>query len=439
MGRATAGMEPVSVRIETHGCKLNAADSQTLARRFLGAGYRLAANSTPDVYVLNSCTVTHVADRKARHALASARRRYPGALVVAAGCLSERLPDDVGALRAVDLVVPVSRRDRLVEIVSERLGNRAPRRGSAAGVGAQRYLLGRTRADVKIQEGCDQACAYCVVPGVRGPARSVPVAAVVTEVARLVRDGCSEAILTGTRPGSYGQDLGTNLGELLRAILGETDVPRLRVSSLQPPEIGAELLGLWTGAGRGRLCPHFHMPLQSGSDAVLTSMRRRYTVTKFAETAERVRQVVPDVAITTDLIAGFPDESESDHRASMETMEQVRFAAAHVFPYSRRPDTFADSRDGHLPPATKARRAAELRELAARHAGEYRRRFVGTVRPVLWEGAGGETGLTDNYLRVRREDDALDLGMDGKADGDGVLEEVELVALEGAVLVGRPT
>jgi len=435
-----AGPQRTSVRIETHGCKLNAADSQALARRFLEAGYVLVHDDgRPDVYVLNTCTVTHVADRKARHALAAARRRYPGALIVAAGCLAERVQQEVEGLPAVDLVVPNRTRDSLVALVGERLGGTpAPRPFAGRGC-VQEYLLGRTRAHLKIQEGCDLVCTYCIVPRVRGRQCSVAEKALVEEVARLAGDGCREVVLTGTRPGSYGFDVANGgLAALLRRLLSETDVQRVRVSSLQPLEITDELLGLWTGAGTGRLCPHFHLPLQSGSDAVLSRMRRRYTQAQFVDAVGRVRQAVPGASITTDLIAGFPGETGEDHRATLAVMGCVRFAGAHVFPYSRRPGTAAAHLAGHLRPETKAGRAAELRGLAARHAEAHRRRFVGAVRQVLWEGRTGETGLTDNYLRVRRMDGRRSRVPGTTTAGNDVIEDVELVALDGDVLVGRP-
>ena len=410
-----------------------------LARRFLEAGYALAEEGDgPDVYVLNTCTVTHVADRKARQALAAARRRDPKALIVAAGCLVERAPEDMEALPAVDLVVPNRARDRLVALVGERLGRMPGPRGAVSPGRASEYL-GRSRAFVKIQEGCDEGCAYCIVPRVRGGQWSIPVTAVVREVGRLVGDGCREVVLTGTRPGSYGCDIeGAGLAALVRRILLETDVPRLRVSSLQPPEITDEVLALWADVGRGRLCPHVHIPLQSGSDAVLSRMRRRYTREQFLGAVALVRQAVPDVSVTTDVIAGFPGETEEDHRATLAVMERVMFAGAHVFPYSKRPGTEAARLDGHLRPEARARRARELRGLAARHARSHRQHFIGDVRQVLWEGRRGETGLTDNYLRVRRVGGHCAGTTTAAFAADGVIEEVELIALDGDVMEGRP-
>ncbi len=437
----------MKVLIETHGCKLNLADSQHMAREFMDAGFTVAATAeTPDVYVLNTCTVTHVADHKARQALASARRLHPHALVVAAGCYVERAEDAAAALPSVDLAVPNRSKDELVSRVAKRLGpafTPFTRDTGAAGLRTSSIvrrgpLLWRTRAAVKIQEGCDQVCAYCIVPKVRGRERSIPEQELVAQVRQLSEAGCPEVVLTGTQLGSYGSDLGPaslSLAELVRRVLVYTPVPRLRISSLQPLEVTDELLGLWSGVGKGRLCPHFHLPLQSGSDKVLREMRRRYDSASFAATVGRVRSAVPGCSITTDLIAGFPGETEADHSATLSLMNNVRFADAHVFPYSRRPGTSAFYLGGQVAASVRAERAAELRTLASQHGAEHRRRFIGTVRPVVWERGSRLNGLTDNYLRVR---------MGGKSHREtselspGLAEDVLLTAIDGDVIVGAP-
>lgn len=426
----------MKVLIETHGCKLNSADSQHLAKEFAAAGYEIAADGEgPDIYVLNSCTVTQVADRKARQAVAAACRQFPGALIVATGCYAERAEGVVTALPAVDLTVPNRGKEGLVSRVSGRLGARAPTRANAAAVKAH-SRLGRTRASVKIQEGCDQVCAFCIVPKVRGRERSISEDEIVGEVRLLARAGCPEVVLTGTQLGSYGSGRGdASLPRLVARVLAETAIPRLRVSSLQPLELTDELLSLWTGAGQGRLCPHFHLPLQSGSDAVLARMRRRYARASFLKTVERVRAVLPDCSVTTDIIAGFPGESAGDHQATLAVMAQARFAAVHVFRFSSRSGTSASHFPDQVAPAERAARAQELRAVAAVHAAEHRAKFVGAVRPVLWEGPRGNDGLTDNYLRVRR---VPPCSPGETAARQGRIEDVRLVALDGEVLLGEP-
>jgi threonylcarbamoyladenosine tRNA methylthiotransferase MtaB len=289
-------------------------------------------------------------------------------------------------------------------------------------------LPGKTRASVKIQEGCDQVCAYCIVPKVRGRERSIPPGEIVAQVQRLAAEGCAEVVLTGTQLGTYGFDLeGATLPGLLRLVVAETDIARVRVSSLQPLEITDDLLSAWDESG-GRLCPHFHVPLQSGSDDVLGRMRRRYTGEQFAAAVEQVRAAVPGCSVTTDVICGFPGETAEDHAATVRLVEQVRFADAHVFPYSERPGTSAAHFADQLDVALRSERAAEVREATERHGLEFRRASLGQVRPVLWEG-GGRSGLTDNYLRVR-----------GEAGRAGTIQNVELLSVEadGAIRVRQP-
>ncbi len=423
------------VVIETHGCKLNGADSQRIARELIATGYTIAAaGERPDVYVLNTCTVTHVADRKARQAISSARRRWPAALLVATGCYAERDPETVAALAGVDLVVTARQQEQIVRRITERLDSSLSPCGDGAPKESLGHLLGRTRAFLKIQEGCNQVCAYCIVPTVRGRERSVPDDILVEQVLRLVDEGCQEVVLTGTQLGSYGFDLPhTNLARMLRRILDETEIVRLRVSSLQPPELVPELLALWTGVGRGRLCPHFHIPLQSGSDKVLRRMRRRYTSEQLDESVRQVRVAVPGAAITTDVIAGFPGEMDVDFRATLDIAREVRFAAMHVFPYSSRPGTSADHFDGHVPATVRAGRAARLREVAAAYAGEFRETLVGSVRTVLWEQSRPMRGLTDNYIRVEMADENH-----SELDRINVIEEVELTGVSGETMTARP-
>ncbi|MBM3958565.1 MAG: tRNA (N(6)-L-threonylcarbamoyladenosine(37)-C(2))-methylthiotransferase MtaB [SAR202 cluster bacterium] len=420
-----------TVAIETHGCKLNAADSERLAREFAAAGFAVGQAQDADVFVLNSCTVTAVADRKARQALAAARRRRPDALIVASGCFAERSPNAVDALEAVDLTVTNRAKAELVGLVAARLGL-GPRDpvASTAGVAG---TTGRTRAFLRIQEGCDQVCAYCIVPRVRGRERSIPEEQLVAEVRVAFDGGRREVVLTGTQLGSYGFDLeGTDLRRLLLRLLRSTEMPRIRVSSLQPLELTEGLLELWSGEGRGRLCPHFHMPLQSGSDGILRRMRRRYSAARYIDAVERVKRAVPAAAVTTDIIAGFPGESDEDFALTVAVVREAELAGAHVFPYSARPGTSASKFPDQVPHEVKASRAAELRRLARAAETKFREHLVGQVRPVLWESDGPPlAGLTDNYVRV--------VAAPGEQYvGPNRIEEVELVANRSGHMVGMP-
>ena len=412
-----------TVEIETHGCKLNTADSQQLAAEFLRAGFSIRGRDdavTPDVFILNSCTVTHVADKKARQSISAAKRRYPNALTVMTGCYPERAANETANLNSVDMVLGNARKPELVETVADRLGAVLTPCAEGRDVIPPAALLGRTRASVKIQEGCDQVCAYCIVPKVRGRERSVSVEEIVDQVRRLEAAGCREVVFTGTQLGHYGFDLGdgVDLAFLLRSVLARTEMPRMRVSSLQPPEIDDRLLELWVAEGEGRLCPHFHVPLQSGSDGILRRMRRTYTSDEFLQKVEFLRTKVAGCGITTDVIAGFPGETDEDHARSVSVMRAAEFSDAHVFPYSARPGTSANHFDEQLEPGIKAERAAVLREISAASALRFRDAMIGEVRSVLWEGRRGRAGLTDNYVKVKLD------SVDGR--GDGLIEEVAL-------------
>ena len=399
----TGVLDSGAVAIETHGCKLNQADSQALARRFVSAGYRIVALSDgPDIYVLNSCTVTHVADAKARQALRAARRRNPAMMVVATGCYAQRAPEQLKRIAGVNLVLGNFEKSQIVAQVQRFRTVKTVSCAEGAEDAVAQESLGRTRAMVKIQEGCNQVCAYCIVPKVRGRERSIPLDELVKAVDRRVQAGFKEVALTGTQLGSYGFDLPKDGGlrDLVARILAETSVERLRVSSLQPQEITPALLDLWQDS---RLCSHFHMPLQSGSDAVLRRMRRRYTAEEYRRTASRIYETIPHASVTADVIVGFPGETEEDHRRSLELCMGVDLAGMHVFPYSVRPGTSAAHMDSMTPPRLKQRRKNEMLTMAREKASDYRRRALGSVRPVLWERevrSGVLGGLTDNYLRV---------------------------------------
>jgi threonylcarbamoyladenosine tRNA methylthiotransferase MtaB len=394
----------LSVAIETHGCKLNQADSATLAARFKAAGFDLVGtDEAADVYLVNSCTVTHVADRKARQSIRSARRRNPSATIVATGCYAERDAAAFGELPEIDLLAGNGDKVRLVQDVVALRGGDA----STCGTGSDDVPISpgvlRTRAMVKIQEGCDQVCAYCIVPRVRGRERSVPPADIVSQINRLVGAGYREVVLTGTQLGTYGfdlpQDVPNTLSQLISEALDGTAIERIRVSSLQPQEMDEELLSLWSDQ---RLCPHFHMPLQSGSDAVLKRMRRRYTAGLYERAVGRVRELVPNAGITGDVIAGFPGETDADFQLTYDLAQRVGFSDLHVFPFSARPGTTAAHFEDDVSSVTRSGRVAELIELGTRTGAGFRDGLLGTARPVLWEGRrnGNWSGLTDNYVRV---------------------------------------
>lgn len=385
------------IAFDTVGCKLNQAESQLLARQFARAGYRLVApGDGADVYILNTCTVTHVADGKCRRLLKSARRRNPGALVVAMGCYAQRARQELSKIKGVDLVLDNSQKMELLTYL-EQLGHLV--RPETASPQADF----RTRALVRVQDGCNKFCTYCIVPLVRGREKSVPLDRVIAEVRELVADGYKEVVLTGTEVGAYNHD-GIGLNELLRHILDETGVARLRLSSLQPQEITPELVGLWQDQ---RLCRHFHLSLQSGSDSVLKRMNRGYTTAEYQRAVDLVREAVPSVAITTDIMVGFPGETDAEFEESYNFAKQMDFARIHVFSYSPRPGTQAADMPRQVETNLKRERSQRMLALARECLRDFRQKFLGQTLMVLWEKESGGlwSGLTDNYIRVYTKSD----------------------------------
>ncbi len=347
------------VALDTVGCKLNQAETELLAGQLAEAGCRLVdAIDEADVYILNTCTVTHVADSKSRHLLRAVHERNPDARLIVTGCYAERAPRALAQIEGVDLVLGNREKPHLPRWLAE--NGYLSRPVCVQGQGSSRYIGLRTRAFIKIQDGCRSFCAYCIVPHVRSGEESLPVDRVVAEIERRIADGYKEVVLTGTKIGSYNYD-GVELKELIERILAGTGVTRLRLSSLQPQEISAELVGLWPDK---RLCRHFHLSLQSGSDRVLQRMRRRYSVGDYQAAVSLIRSLVPEAAITTDVIVGFPGETDVEFGESYELCRQMQFARIHVFPYSPRQGTEAARLPQKVSDRLKKERSRQMLTLA---------------------------------------------------------------------------
>jgi len=390
------------VALDTLGCKLNQAETETLAGRLVEAGYELVTRvSQADIYILNTCTVTHTADRKSRHRLRQAHHRNPDALIVAAGCYARRARQELAGIDGVDLVAGNNEKEHLLRLINE-AHHQEQEALSDKRTGISRLSSLRTRSFVKVQDGCNTPCSYCIVPLVRGRETSLPVDEVITEVGSRAANGYQEVVLTGTKIGTYHQD-SVDLKGLLERILVETDVKRLRLSSVQPQEISTGLLGLWAD---DRLCPHFHLSLQSGSDTVLTRMKRRYDTTEYEQAVSLIRESVPDAAITTDVIVGFPGETDSEFEESYRFCQRMEFARIHVFPFSARSGTEAAQMPGQVDSRTKKQRSETMLTLAEESTQSFRQRFSGRTMTVLWEQRTGDyiwSGVTGNYLRVFTE------------------------------------
>jgi len=393
----------IKVAIDSLGCKLNQAEAELLARQFAEAGYQLVSpTDKADVYILNTCTVTHIADSKSRHWLRLAHRRNPYALLVATGCYAQRVPGELAKIEGVSLVFNNSEKPNLLRLLEESGCIGAP--VAVNGNSTTKVSSGlRTRSFVKIQDGCNNFCSYCIVPLVRGRERSLPVDRVISEVKHRVAQDCKEVVLTGVKVGSY-KDNGLELKDLLERMLAETDVERLRLSSLQPQEIAQELIGLWRNQ---RLCRHFHLSLQSGSDGVLSRMRRSYSTKDYEQTVSLIRSLVSEVAITTDVIVGFPGETEAEFEESYDFCRRMEFARIHVFSYSPRQGTQSAEMPHQVETQVKKQRSQKMLALAEQSIQNFSQQFLSKNMLVLWEKRvkGIWTGHTDNYIKVYTRSD----------------------------------
>jgi threonylcarbamoyladenosine tRNA methylthiotransferase MtaB len=318
-----------TVSIATLGCRVNQADSDAYAQRFTDAGYRLVPpHSRADVCVINSCTVTNVGDQKSRQLIQRLRRQNPDALLAVTGCYAAVAPLHVERATGADVIAGLAQKEQLVQLVSERLTERGWIVPAALEPSALVRAVPRTRINVKVQDGCNDFCTYCIVPFSRGRARSIPVQDVLRQVERAQAEGYQEVVLTGVNMSAYGRELGTHFGALIEAILTRTGILRLRLSSIEPHNFDPDWLSLW---GSRRLCRHLHLPLQSGCDETLARMRRRYDSAGFGRLLEAIRARVPEMAIWTDVIAGFPGETDEEFDASYSFIERMQFGGIHVF------------------------------------------------------------------------------------------------------------
>jgi len=373
---------------------------EEMALAFAAEGFKVVdPESEADAFVVNTCTVTAEADRQLRQWLRSVRRRQPSSLLVAVGCAAEREAPQL--LELADVLVGNAAKNEVVTLVADRLSGDSAAPRTTAPVTAAGGLAARTRSLLKIQEGCLAPCAYCVVPYVRRGEVSVALPEVLSVARERIAAGHRELILTGTRPGAY-RDGDLRLADLVRAVLDLPGLGRVRVSSLQPQELSAALLSLWSDS---RLCPHFHLSLQSGSAAVLRRMMRGYTPEGFMAALEDIRAAAPGAAVTTDVIVGFPGESEAEFEESVSFCERVGFARIHVFPFSARPGTRAAGMEGRVAPQVLKERARVMHEVGQRGRLAYIDSSIGREIESLWEeetgpGSGEYLGTSDNYLRL---------------------------------------
>jgi len=426
----------VDVAIYTLGCKVNQYESQAMERELLRRGHTLADFDGPaDAYIINTCTVTAVSDKKCRNIIRRARKAAPGAVVAVCGCYAQTDPEAVAALGA-DLVSGSAGRMDFLDRLEGLLRAREPQVVSVDNALSRRDFerlpaggaAGRTRAMLKVEDGCVNFCAYCIIPYARGPVRSLPLDEAAEQARALAAEGYREVVLTGIEISSWGRDLktGETLIDLVEAVCGAAPGLRVRLGSLEPRTVTEEFCR--RAAALPGLCPHFHLSLQSGCDATLARMNRKYDTARYYESVRLLREYFPDPGITTDLITGFPGETEGEFAQTLEFIRKCAFTAMHVFPYSRRPGTPADALPNQVPRGEKERRARDAIALAGELEARWLDSQVGKTLPVLFEEEKGGLwqGHAPSYALVRVQGKSL----------HNCLVDVEITGVEGDALVG---
>jgi threonylcarbamoyladenosine tRNA methylthiotransferase MtaB len=406
----------MKIYLDTIGCRLNQSEIESMATQFRAAGHEIVASpDQADMAVVNTCAVTNDAAADSRRRIRSIARAGVGQ-IIPTGCWATLQPREAAALPNVLKVVTNNLKDHLVAETLTLNPSPLPLPSFDLEPLARQPLPGlhrRTRAFIKVQDGCDNHCTFCITTIARGEGRSRPLADVLLDIQSALNGGTREIVLTGVHLGSWGQDFGRHLKDLVTAILRETDTPRLRLSSLEPWDLDADFFSLWDPSSRpngqsGRLMPHLHLPLQSGCESTLKRMARKTTPESFRGLVAAARQIMPEVAVTTDIIAGFPGETEEEFAESLDFVRALDFAGGHVFTYSSRPGTGAARMKGQVRPEVRKKRNHILREALDLSERSYREKFVGRKMSVLWESTAelGEwgwqmEGWTENYLRVK--------------------------------------
>lgn len=426
----------------TLGCKVNQADTASMENLFLRSGHQLVSfDGEADVYIINTCVVTNTGQRKSRQTIHRAIRKNPNALIVVTGCYPQTAAEEVKAIAGVDMIIGNQDRAQIVQLVEERLAHRQTDTLDAvhkltASTAFEEMAAGditdKTRAFLKIQEGCNQFCTYCIIPYARGPLRSRSLESIRTETQRLISAGFKEIVLIGIHLGCYGKENpdGPTLYDAVKTVLDVPGVQRLRLGSLESVEVEPRLLTLMQEDAR--FCRHLHLPLQSGCDKTLQAMHRPYTTAKFKTLLADIKTKVPDIAITTDVIAGFPGETEADFETTCKFAESCGFSKMHIFPFSARKGTPAEKFAGAVTEAVKKERADILGKIDETMHKAFLQAMVGQTAKVLFEQPAGEDyfeGLTGNYQRVFVKSGGCNLG--------GEILPVKITAFDGEKLLGE--
>ena len=399
-------MQPRRVNFHTLGCKLNFSESSTLAREFERGGFvRVAPTAEADICVINSCSVTEHADKKCRNLIRKLHRRNPAAIIAVTGCYAQLKPQEIAAIEGVDIVLSNNDKGALFKRVVELSGKGRAQVYSCETDSLTSFFAAfssgdRTRAFLKVQDGCDYCCSYCTIHYARGSSRNMPVADLVQEAERIAASGRKEIVITGINTGDFGRTTGERFADLLTALDRVAGIERYRISSIEPNLLTDDIIGFC--AASAKFQPHFHMPLQSGSDRILGLMRRRYRAETFRNRIETVRSSMPDAFIGVDVIVGFPGETDEDFRQTYDLLESLAPAYLHVFPFSERPGTPAADMPGRVRDDVKTLRAERLGALCSTLHRRFCEAYEGRSAEVLFEGRGREaasTRLTDRSKR----------------------------------------
>lgn len=405
----------------TLGCRLNQAEEESIKRQFLLTGFTVVDPKYADIIIINTCSVTSVADKKSKIAIRKLKRENGAARIVVMGCAAK----GVTGMSEVDLIISNQEKDKTFEIISSSklISSKFTQKPRAR----TQNLDIRTRALLKVQDGCNNFCTYCIVPYLRGREKSVPFLEVLKEAKRMEKMGYREIVISGVNVGKYSSPIDKtvipkiktsteegiiNLEGLLRTILSETKIPRIRLSSINPQDVSEGLINLW--AKESRLCRHLHLSLQSGSDLILKKMGRPYTKKQYLDLVKKIRKQIPGIAITTDLIVGFPGETEREFQETKDFVKKILFARIHVFPYSKRERTKAANMLNQINENEKKNRSKKLRSISKNLSNDFKKKFIGTEQEVLFEGFDRKLnkknqkkkdwlGLTSNYIKVRYE------------------------------------
>ena len=409
-----------TVAFHTLGCKVNQYETEAMEELFEDKGYTIVkSEDVSDVYVINTCTVTNLSDRKSRQFIRKAKRVNEDSIIAVVGCYSQVSPGEVAGIHGVDVIIGTSERNKIVELCEQAKANnekinivRSIKNDSEFEKIDVNDIKSKTRAYLKIQDGCNQYCTYCIIPYARGPIRSRQLEDIVFETEKLAKAGFKEVILTGIHVASYGKDLErTNLQEVLKSIGNIDVIERIRLSSLEPNLIDDDFMT--TLMGIGKICDHFHLSLQSGSNTILKKMNRKYTSEEYKEKIDIIRKYMPNAGITTDIIVGFPGETDEDFEDTLEFVKQIHFSKIHVFKYSKREGTpaatYADQIDGLV----KNKRSEILIDLGNTLTREFNNSFINSAVSVLYEETSrvderAFEGYTTNYIRVRGRSKSID-------------------------------